>query len=80
MFQLLATILALGTTDPIMVVLRNNHSFDNQASCEAYLDTDMGKLDKMKLDALVKRNSDETGTQYKVEMACKEVKPAGDGI
>lgn len=79
MFQLLATILALGTTDPIMV-LKNNHAFESEASCNAYLDTDIGKLDKMKLDALVKRNSDETGTQYKVEMSCVAAKANDGGI
>jgi hypothetical protein len=78
MFQLLATILALGATDPTMV-LKNNHQFDSEASCQAYLDTDMGKLDKVKLDAMVARATEETGTTYKVELACKPA-PDNGGI
>jgi hypothetical protein len=78
MFQLLAIITALGATDPTMT-LRSNHAFADEVACKAYLDTDMGKLDKVKLDAMVARATEETGTQYKVELTCKAAKSDGNG-
>lgn len=76
MFKLLATVLALGATDPV-IVLKNNHLFENEAACKAYLDTDMGKLDKMKLDALVSRAAEEASAKYEVTFECKAVSADG---
>lgn len=76
MFQLLATVLALGATDPV-IVLKNNHLFENEASCKAYLDTEMGKFDKMKLDALVSRAAEEVGAKYEIKFDCTVVSADG---
>lgn len=72
MFQLLATVLAIGATDPV-IVLKNNHPFPTEEACKAYLDTDMGRLDKMKLDAVVTRAAEEAGAKYEVKFDCKAV-------
>lgn len=76
MFQLIATILVLGATDPVMV-LKNNRTFETEAVCQGYFDTEQGKLDKMKLDALMAANAQESGNTYKAEFSCVALKSDG---
>lgn len=77
MFQLFAMIFAIGTTEPTMV-LKNHTLFATEAACMNYFDSDSGQREKMQLDAMVARATEDTGTQYKVEMKC--VDKTDDGI
>jgi hypothetical protein len=79
MFQLIATILALGVTEPT-AVLKNHTAFATEAACMNYFDTDIGAKDKMQLDAMIARATEETGTTYKIELKCVEQKSSDNGI
>ncbi len=78
MFKLVAFLFLMlpqgGYSDSPAAVLRNNHQFSTEEACMNFFGTDIGALDKQKLDAMI---AADTEHKYKVEFKCLqgEVKP-----
>jgi uncharacterized protein (DUF697 family) len=71
MFKLVAFLFLMlpqgGYSDTPTAVLRNGHTFATQEACMNYFDTDIGALDKQKLDAMIAADDEH---KYKAEFKC----------
>lgn len=78
MFELLATIVALGVADPTPVAtLHNRTRFPTEEACMNYGDTERGATEVNMVKAMAKDASTETGTQYEAKFVCVKLKDDG---